>query len=125
MAECSKCGACCHPVMTHWPLDEIRYRAADLAEVLFLLKNWSPVTTEEAQRMNPVIGKYDLTDYGGNFYRCAQFDTGTKECMAHNDRPNVCSGFPWYGGAPRVGPLWQYPECSYRDDIQDADDQST
>ncbi len=31
-----------------------------------------------------------------HFYRCKNFDTETRTCMAYDDRPEECFGFPWY-----------------------------
>jgi len=53
---------------------------------------------------------------------CDQFDPKTRECLAHDDRPDLCSGFPWYGrdpGSPGRTQIAQVlpPQCSYTADV--------
>lgn len=50
------------------------------------------------------------------FYRCDWYDPDTRECRAHDQRPPICSGFPWYGDRP--DPLKAMPpECGYLVDV--------
>jgi Fe-S-cluster containining protein len=49
--------------------------------------------------------------------RCDAFDQDTRTCTAYEDRPPICSGFPWYGETPsREHPL--HPVCSYTADVR-------
>jgi len=52
---------------------------------------------------------------------CDLFDRVSRLCGAHEDRPAVCAGYPWYGREPlgcgsAVAAL--PPQCSYTADVR-------
>ena len=51
-------------------------------------------------------------------WTCDRFDPLTNLCMAHDERPPVCSGFPWYGKTPAAEHAkGMSVNCSYWADI--------
>ena len=56
-------------------------------------KHWHPLTREEAVERNPFYVLRLPRD--AHFYACDQLgDDG--RCMAYEERPLVCRGYPWY-----------------------------
>ena len=39
----------------------------------------------------------ELTEDGGSRWDCVAFQAATGLCGVHDQRPRVCSGYPWYG----------------------------
>jgi Fe-S-cluster containining protein len=61
--------------------------------------------------------------FGDNFarIRCDAFDAESRRCTAHQDRPPVCRGYPWFG-APSARRAAGLPrQCSYLLDLPVAD----
>jgi Fe-S-cluster containining protein len=71
------------------------------------------------------------TDEDGNeqwrgarqIWRCLKFDTERRICTAHNERPQMCAEYPFYGKPPsaRNGPNDDELRCSYWLAIDPAD----
>lgn len=109
-AECNGCGACCDPVVLRGAADlVITEHAAGLhgvprpeSDAAFALAHWTRIG--------------DAPDGDGGLWTCDAYDRETRECGAYDDRPQVCSGYPWYGRAPDAG-RELYAECSYRADL--------
>ena len=54
---------------------------------------------------------------GRHAYACDAFDTGSRLCTAHDARPPICRGYPWYGGPPNAAEPTLPARCSYRADL--------
>jgi Fe-S-cluster containining protein len=112
---CNQCGACCRALTLEQSPDEVRATAA-IASVLgipsdtvFAAKHWHALTREEAMRRNPFYVSQLPPD--AHLYRCDQLgDDG--RCLAYEERPLVCRGYPWYGQPPRAMAL-PHPDCGY------------
>ena len=80
---------------------------------IFAADHWRPLTRAEAMERNPFYTSRLPPD--AHLYTCDRLgDDG--RCLAYEDRPLVCRGYPWYGGAPRDMPLAD-PECGYLVDV--------
>jgi Fe-S-cluster containining protein len=107
-------------VVTRWAKDEIRYRGQG-NDVPFVLAHWTEISLDRAREISPFLNLWDLTsDPARHFYTCDAWDSTTKLCTMHEDRPPVCRGFPWYGGEPNSG-LWPWPQCAFWEDVPEAD----
>jgi Fe-S-cluster containining protein len=112
---CKQCGACCRTLTLEQSPDQVRATAA-IASVLgipsdavFAAAHWQPLTREEAMRRNPFYVSQLRPD--AYLYSCDQLgDDG--RCLAYEERPLVCRGYPWYGQPPRAMPL-PHPDCGY------------
>lgn len=125
MTECSKCGDCCDPVIvTFDPAVDAAERLAKRGDEMedwaryqyqFFLDHW----TSESTFVVEEGGGQEVTVHR---VRCDQFDRETRTCLAHDRRPQVCSGFPWYG-RPEGDNLRQpvadslSPRCSFNADV--------
>lgn len=100
---CNKCGKCCQAIIIPVPQDQILNSKAVGGDYGFALNNWKPITEEEAYAINPHLKTWDVHNRGTynrdgvSFWTCTQYDHETKLCKAHEKRPSVCSGYPFYG----------------------------
>jgi Fe-S-cluster containining protein len=60
-------------------------------------------------------GQEDPT--AGWSYRCSFFDPASRLCTAHEHRPPVCRGYPWFGAEPRRGLPLLPQRCSHWADL--------
>lgn len=122
MTDCSRCGDCCDPVIVVfdpqvWAAE--RLTAANLSDVgrgnaEFLRDHWTSQSTFTEQ-----LEGQDVTVHR---VRCSAFDPDSRLCTAHDSRPQVCSGFPWYGrpdGDKGRRPVADSlsPRCSFNADV--------
>ncbi len=110
--SCTRCGDCCDPVWFALSPADVRQGAVTAAgtaagaDLAFAAAHWS------------FTGATD--DVAGYAYSCDRFDPVTRLCTAHEQRPPVCRGYPWYDAAPT--PLRQLPaRCAFREDLRVAD----
>ena len=83
-----------------------------LEDARFVMDHWREIGRDAAGRAR---------------HACDSFNPETRQCMAHEARPPMCRGFPWYGLKPSlfIGydlynawmRLRSYPRCSYREDV--------
>ena len=99
--ECEKCGKCCEAIYLSENIEEVRrislsetFSGNDKSTAKFILENWIPLTFEEARKINPYLVKEG--DFSKNWYKCNQFNKESRLCNVHHERPNVCSGYPFY-----------------------------
>lgn len=85
----------------------------DPATVPFVLKHWRRISQAEARRRLPRMNGPKGTYY----YECDMFDPEENLCTAHDTRPDVCRGFPWYGGNPEIVSLQPFPRCTFWEDV--------
>ena len=83
----------------------------------FVHSFWHELSLSEAKNRRPWLNVEDLESSGVKFYRCDMFNEASRECMAYNQRPRVCSGFPWYGKEPSIFRLVGLPRCSFWEEI--------
>lgn len=124
-AACNGCGACCSPVTLSMSQEDVRRKLPgqlDARTRRWILEELTPISRREGKARAPWVGggmtlkngRYS-PDYSF-FYECKNFDPVTRLCAAYDDRPEVCSGYPWYQAAPNPGAALP-PYCSYREDI--------
>jgi Fe-S-cluster containining protein len=134
VTECSRCGDCCERIhfsgdwgylqewvdwkqsWYEWAMHNLRdgedgglwdeltpVQAATLANADFLTSHWTPIP-EDAGKAMPR-------------FQCSAFDPATRLCTAHDSRPPICSGYPWYGSDERpTRRLWSH-RCSFWADV--------
>jgi Fe-S-cluster containining protein len=127
------CGKCCEAI--HIPVDykEVtRMANGDNFDAKFIRDNWIPISREEAFAINPTIQSNmskaqewaeneDADPYRHmHFYTCSKLDKEKGLCTVWQDRPKVCSGYPWYGKLPEVTMLFYSEDCGYIVDVEDA-----
>ena len=121
--ECTGCGACCRVLTLEQSPEEIQQMAV-LTRLLgipsdhqFAARHWRPLTRDEAMARNPFYTSRLPT--GAHLYTCDRLgDDG--RCLAYDERPLVCRGYPWYDQPPRAMALAD-PECGYRVDLPEGE----
>ncbi|HVU74745.1 MAG TPA: YkgJ family cysteine cluster protein [Mycobacteriales bacterium] len=110
-ATCSACGDCCDPVWFPLGAADVRQGAVTArtdphaANLTFAAAHWRATGAVDAD--------------GRHAYTCDAFDAQTRLCTAHEARPPVCRGYPWYGKPPtRVEPALP-DRCSHHADLVD------
>jgi Fe-S-cluster containining protein len=119
MAECNKCGACCRVLTLEQSPAEVQ-RIATLTAVLgipsdhqFAARHWKPLTRAEAMQRSPLYTSRLAAE--AYLYSCEMLGPDNR-CQAHDSRPLVCRGYPWYGEPPRDMELAD-PDCDYYEDL--------
>jgi Fe-S-cluster containining protein len=138
MTECSRCGDCCDPVTLSAEMQaKIHAQAvADLRDPDTNPEWWlathdmsGPTAWDDARSIwtshreavwLEVHWTVVATTSHGSHLRCDQFDIDTRLCTAHDDRPAICRGFPWYGRAPSSEPGPLPLRCSFTADLPEA-----
>lgn len=124
--SCHTCGKCCEAIHISISPEEIAKGAENQREwsssdFVFIADNWTPITREEADSINPHFAEMEKrgADYGHmHFYTCKNHDKETKLCKIYDKRPHVCSGYPWYGAEPRAEEAFYTMDCGYRIDSE-------
>lgn len=122
MTDCARCGDCCDPVIVvfdpqEWAAE--RLAADNLNEMgrlnaEFLRDHWTSQSSNVVQE--------DEREVTVHRVQCSAFDPARRLCTAHDARPPVCSGFPWYGrpegdeGRQPVADALS-PRCSFNADV--------
>lgn len=138
-AECNGCGGCCDPVVSAiapiYLQDGTATQLVGRAEANWMRSHLTPMRRADGLKLVPWMRGGGWTDIQGQrdnvtgklhlcepvllpsfFYRCDLFDTGTRRCSDHANRPNMCRGYPWFGEAP--DPTKSVPPtCSYLADV--------
>jgi Fe-S-cluster containining protein len=115
MNLCNQCGACCRVIKADRSPEEIGAMAALTAAIgipsdfAFIAAHWHALSRDEAMRRNPFYVARLPPE--AHLYRCDQLGADGR-CLAHDTRPFVCRGYPWYGERPRDMPLAD-PQCGY------------
>jgi Fe-S-cluster containining protein len=115
-ATCSQCGDCCEAI-------PFKYNKKQMAEITFdedspnhqtqqfVLKWWRRISRKKYVELHPEA-KDTISEF---FYTCLKFDPQTRLCTAHDERPPVCSNYPWYGRDPK--PYGIPARCSFWVDV--------
>jgi Fe-S-cluster containining protein len=88
---CQQCGDCCDPILLRTTKSEIRADMS-LEGDEFILQYWHRVSKDLAFEKRPILRKSHYT--GRFYYRCELFDSNTRRCGAHDNRPPACRAFP-------------------------------
>jgi Fe-S-cluster containining protein len=137
---CARCGDCCERIWLSLPLDDLAVWSTDALSGVpdpstdegweyWLEHGW--VDRELAvQYFDPQGSRRANADFLSVHWHpipegdhsCDQFDPVHRVCLAHDGRPPVCSGYPWYGSEPSVARApKRIAHCSYLADLPPAD----
>lgn len=119
MTECNQCGDCCEVIpfyMTKEELLQTRYRDwQNQYNVAFIYEHWHTIRKDHP-RYKELFGLDEAKYY---LMTCDMWDKETRLCTAHENRPAVCSDYPWYNNDP--GQLGSDPylskNCSFWVDV--------
>jgi Fe-S-cluster containining protein len=124
VTECVRCGKCCDPVILLFDPQERAAERLGSDEELepwaqhqyeFFRDHWRSESTFEDDLDGERVTVHRV--------RCDQYEAATRTCMAQEAKPDVCSGFPWYGRDPRSAanePIAASlaPQCSFNADVR-------
>lgn len=111
MTDCARCGDCCEQIwLSAQVMDRLARSVAgevmpeaQRADLDFIEAHWHVLET---------------LDDGGAKLSCDQFDAEARVCTAHDERPPVCRGYPWYGAPPTQAVVEKLsPHCSFVADL--------
>ncbi len=114
LTDCNRCGDCC---------ENLRLNVTKRALRAFLVERdrWrdTPEAIEHEANARFILEHWRRAGGGGRatVYACDAFDRATRLCTAHQDRPPICAGYPWYGEAPGVRTPRLSPHCSFNADV--------
>ena len=117
--DCGSCTQCCKAIHLHKSVLNFRGNPKAVGDVNFVLSNWKPISIRRAKKLNPHI--FDKSFHGAKrvvkikrdmiFFKCKNLtDTG---CLAYENRPTVCSGYPFYDRPPHKPPTDYAKDCVY------------
>lgn len=127
------CGACCNPVAATFTLDDLRRALPSLLTEdgrlnrAWALEHFTQIPRGHGLRATPemdtghtmAVSRADptvLVEVWTYFFTCDAYDPDARTCTAYDDRPPMCSEYPWYGMKP--DPTKAMPaECGYLPDI--------
>lgn len=102
-------GDCCVAFRVPYTLEELAsgdVGSQDAEEARCMAAMLRPLTVEEANQraldfIEGVVPTFDQTD-AGHLYMCSNWNEETRRCNIYEDRPPMCSAFP-YGEPCRYG----------------------
>jgi Fe-S-cluster containining protein len=118
---CAACGDCCERIhvtsgrgLLTAKLADPRVAGAARREAVFIDVHMTPTGEVDADWQNRAA------------WTCDAFDRVSRLCTARDERPPMCSDYPWYGRTPAsvdhdTDPArtvaWMGPRCSYLRDL--------
>jgi Fe-S-cluster containining protein len=115
MTDCGQCGSCCDPVTLSFSPEEWIVKRAP--ERTFVDPAWVWQQHEFIRDHWSTIGVHDDV----YLVKCDKFNRETRQCEAYEDRPDVCSRFPWYGEEPDLehrSANALSPRCTFNADVR-------
>lgn len=123
--ECAACGDCCENITIASPaiVDDLAGAPDPRTEwEAYVAMGWSEDRRQlciENWLSVQLIGDHwreQGEDSGGRMrYRCDLLDPETRLCTAHEDRPPICRGYPWYSEGWTLARVNDTPKrCSFR-----------
>jgi Fe-S-cluster containining protein len=116
VTACAGCGDCCESIVlsiSPWEIDALAEETGG-EDPIFIRAHWTPTGETRDAAGNP-----------GYEYVCRRLDPETRRCTAHDDRPHVCRGYPWYDDPSPEGKVARAPflhrRCSHLIDVPAAD----
>jgi Fe-S-cluster containining protein len=118
---CNMCGKCCEAIRLMIPPEQFAEygpNAEEGSNYRFVYEHWRNISEDEAFRRNPLLRmqkEAGLVNGEVWYYECDMYDPVTHKCKAHDTRPHVCRGYPFYGDDPvaREYFTWYSPTCDY------------
>ena len=117
---CGKCGKCCRKIHLPWEIKTkidlyLLTRGKDsegIGDLHFIANHWEYIgrSSEIGDGFIVKLPDADFNDYA--VYQCSMIGPDNL-CRIHNDRPEVCRGYPFYDKTPIQSSPWEYKGCTY------------
>jgi len=113
MTECNRCGDCCENMPLNVTKKQLRRYLATEAT-----RPGGPRNVDHEANARFILTHWHRSGGGGTAtrYSCDAFDPLTRLCTAHEERPPICQGYPWYGRTPTSVTVRLSARCSYNAD---------
>jgi Fe-S-cluster containining protein len=109
---CHQCGNCCENIWLEHSPDQI-------LEQLEIIEEYVAAGNEYPAEVANVTSYLFVLEYwshkDNDRWECSFFNTETRQCEAHDLRPPICEGYPWYSKGPGDKELEN--KCGYWYDI--------
>ncbi len=114
MTDCNRCGDCCENLTLNFTKAELAAFVRETGDTAL-----TPVRRDHLANARFILAHWHRSSGGGSAtrYACDAFDPSTRLCTAHQDRPPICAGYPWYGALPGVRTATLPPPCSFNADV--------
>ncbi|MGN6243251.1 MAG: YkgJ family cysteine cluster protein [Motilibacteraceae bacterium] len=123
MTECSRCGDCCERIVYPWAPEAVADLLAQSVlpeemrrDLEFVRDHWHYLGDHRSAEDGARNGVPADDPAVSPVYSCDAFDPVSRLCTAHDARPSVCDGYPWYGRPPAANVL--SPRCSFTADVR-------
>jgi Fe-S-cluster containining protein len=113
VTECNGCGDCCRVVTLSADKAAMRKIRLEPSNRRWIDRDLQRLSGTEARRLLPSLPRSSSQPY----YRCRWFNYETSRCDAYDQRPPICTGFPFYGHEPAAKSLGSRPRCSFWADV--------
>jgi len=122
MGKCNQCGMCCRAIALRYTKKEIAATWSDI-NGKFMVKNWVRISKKQALKNNPHVAHLQklYAEEGSTtyWYACKLLKDGL--CSVHENKPPICSGYPWYDQQPDKGEYLYSATCGFKEDIAEFD----
>jgi Fe-S-cluster containining protein len=93
---------CCRGIALLFTKKDIKERWQDTVNRDFVLAHWHRISKAQALKNNPhlasIMDEYERDTRTIYWYTCDMLVEN--RCLIHQERPNICRGYPWYGKNP-------------------------
>jgi len=133
MGKCNMCGLCCKALSLGYSMSyaverikEVRVGTDLHAHYTFVIEHLEEQTHEQAFATNPYLEE-EYKRRGGrpeniqkfHFYRCKMLSENNL-CTIHDHKPQMCSGYPWYGRPGGSKKDLFSDKCGYMDETDEV-----
>ena len=110
-----RCTKCCEAITLPFSRKKLLEgaRKFESPDAIFILANWKPMSKRAAKKKNPYLFRRFpklRSRKHWSLYSCKALTADG--CSKYNERPNVCSGYPFYGKPPTGGAPDYHPNCT-------------
>jgi hypothetical protein len=116
------CGMCCKAIVLSQSPEVLEQMADDknlLSDASFIHANWESITQTEALVINPYLQHW--IKHGNDekyFYRCKLLIDNKCSIHGTEQKPHVCTGYPFYNRIPEKDYLFYTKDCGYQPDLE-------
>lgn len=115
--SCNMCGQCCRMIHLNERFHLLIQANGDHSEfddISFCIENWEYIGESSNFDILSRITNRNKNSIDDVFYvyKCGHV-TDDNKCSIHNEKPIVCSGYPYYGDKNLNSYPWPYPDCCY------------
>lgn len=89
--SCGECTKCCEAIRVEQDIFKRENLSEAIGDIGYARDNWTHITSDEAFTINPLLKTKPVAFY----FKCKNLTPNG--CGDYDNRPSVCSGYPYYG----------------------------